>query len=198
MAMVADQTTKIDDEIELDSGPSLFRFSVANYEKAVFEGVLVGRIELVHGRILKMAAMKGPHLRALGKLHRTLVMSLGDAAFVVQQSPVRMVKQDSELEPDFALFPPAVAQSDSEDAPDASEALLVIEISDTTLKYDRQVKLPLYAQSGVPEYWIVNLKSKTLEVYRDLEGDDYQTRQTYKKGQSVAPATFPAIPIEWW
>lgn len=178
--------------------PTPYRFTVEEYEKAAFAGAFAGRVELLNGEVVQMPAMKGPHIRALGKLGTEFSIRLAKSAFIIQQVPIRVAEQDGEPEPDITLLKLEVAQSDSDDAPNASEVFLVVEISDTTLVTDRKVKLPIYARAGIPEAWILNLKKMQLEVYRDPQEGEYASKQTFNKGQSIAPQAFPETQIEWW
>lgn len=172
------------------------RFTVAQYERMFEMGMFEGlRVELLNGMVMLMPAMGDPHFVALGRLNVELVRKLGDRAFISQQSPIRVVEANGEPEPDFALTPLDVFE---QKVPAGAAVGLVVEISDSTLKTDREVKLPIYARAGIPEAWIVNLKTKQLEVYTSPEGDQYRSKQTYDQGQAVTPSAFPDVQIEWW
>lgn len=196
--MASSVTEKPKTERVGETQPKPYRFTVEEYEKAAFAGAFAGRVELLNGEVVQMPAMKGPHIRALGKLNREITVKLDGLAFISPQTPVRIIEQDGEPEPDITVFKREVAESDSEDAPDSSEAFLVVEVGDTTLVTDRKVKLPLYARAGIPEAWILNLKKTQLEVYRDPQEGEYASKQTFSKGQSVAPQAFSDVQIEWW
>lgn len=122
-----------------ETQPKPYRFTVEPYEKAAFAGVFQGRVELLDGEVVQMPAMRRPPIMATSKLHREFVLKLTDLVFVVEQSAIRVVEQDSEPEPDIALFDPKDILDDSEDPPNASDALLIIEVSDTTLSSDRKI-----------------------------------------------------------
>ena len=81
--------------------------------------------------------------------------------------------------------------------PTAEDCVLVIEISDNTLRFDQRVKLLKYALSGIPEYWILDLNKRRLEVYRVPEDEDYLERTTLKPGQTVRALAFPEIEVRW-
>ncbi len=178
--------------------PTPYRFTVEEYEKAAFAGAFAGRVELLNGEVVQMPAMKGPHIRALGKVGTEFSIRLAKSAFIIKQVPIRVAEQDGEPDPDITLLKLEVAQSDSDDAPNASEVFLVVEVGDTTLVTDRKIKLPIYARAGIAEAWILNLKKMQLEVYRDPQEGEHASKQTLNKGQSVAPQAFPKTQIERW
>ncbi|MEM8556770.1 MAG: Uma2 family endonuclease [Bacteroidota bacterium] len=132
--------------------PHPYRFTVQEYH-AIWETGALGhesRVELIDGQIIVMSPIGRPHLLAVNRLNRLLVRAVGEEAIVSVQNPVRL-DEDTEPEPDLALLRP-----DSEDRfPTAADALLVIEVADTTEAFDRNVKLPRYAAAGVPEVWLV-------------------------------------------
>lgn len=107
--------------------PKPFRFTVEPDEKAAFAGVFQGRVELLSGEVVQMPAMKRPPIMATSKLHRGSILKLTDLLFVVGQSAIRAVEQDGELEPGNALSDPKDILS--EDPPNASDAISMIEVS---------------------------------------------------------------------
>jgi len=120
------------------------------------------RLELIEGRIVRMSPQRVPHSVALELVNRYLTRAFASGCRIRCQSPFRSA-EGSEPEPDFAV----IAGNDPRSAKQhPSSAQLIIEISDTTLKHDRR-KSRLYAASGVPEYWILNLVGRNLEVYRN-------------------------------
>jgi Uma2 family endonuclease len=116
-------------------------------------------------------------------------------AHVQVQAPLAL-GTDSEPEPDVAVI--SGSRRDYAEHPQA--ALLVIEVADSSLRFDRQVKGPLYARAGIPEYWIVNLVDRTLEVYRQPEQRDdawdYRLVQSLRPEESVAPVTLPTQALQ--
>ena len=107
------------------------------------------------------------------------------------QSPLRLSNY-TEPEPDLAVLKPR-PDCYSTKKPSSEDAFLVIEVADTTLRYDRNVKLPRYAAAGVPEVWIENLEDDLLLVYRDPAGNTYTTSLTFGRGDPVSLAAFPDI-----
>lgn len=149
------------------------RFTVADYHRMAEVGILGedSRVELIRGHIVDMAPIGAPHLGAVNRLTRLLVVMLAGRAVVSVQNPVRL-DDGSEPEPDLAVL-----KSRADDyglaTPRADEVLLLIEVSDSTLQHDRDVKLPLYAESGIPEFWLVDLGGPAVEVYRQPSGGRY-------------------------
>jgi Uma2 family endonuclease len=101
----------------------------------------------------------------------------------------------SEPQPDIALLKPR--PDFYRDAhPRPSDVLLLVEVADTTVGYDRLRKLPLYARAGIDEYWIVNLPDAVIEVYRVPSGEGYRETLEFRSGDSVAPEAFPDVPLD--
>jgi Uma2 family endonuclease len=172
------------------------RFTIEEYEKMAATGILAqdDRVELIEGEIVEMSPIGAPHMAAVAALTRLLISHVGERAWLWGQGPVRIPPR-SIPQPDVALLRPRSYRR--EDATTA-DALLFIEVADTSLQYDRTVKLRLYAQAGIPEYWVVDVNTDTVEVYRSPSGEQYATRQVLARGESIAPLAFPdaIIPIE--
>jgi Uma2 family endonuclease len=134
------------------------------------------RVELVEGEILEMSPMNRPHRVAVVKAEGALQRAFGEGYYVTGQLPLA-IGEATELYPDVAVF-----EGDVDDSPEApTGAVLVLEISDSTLRYDRGRKLPLYAAAGVPEYWILDVNSRTLEIYQDpMPSTTRRGRFTYR------------------
>jgi Uma2 family endonuclease len=130
------------------------RITVDEYHRMFEVGILPpdARVELIEGEIIDMAPTGIDHGSIVLQLNQRLVTAAGDLALVLPQSGVRL-SDISEPQPDFTLLKPPVGAYRKR-VPAAGDALLVIEVSDSTLRYDRQVKAPLYAVHGIPEYWI--------------------------------------------
>lgn len=115
---------------------------------------------------------------------------------VVSQSPLHL-PPNGEPEPDVTLLKLPEEQYRSR-LPTGEDVLLLIEVSKSTLEYDRSKKLPIYAKANIPEIWIHNLTDKQLEVYRNPQGERYTSLSTYAEGQEVAPLAFDGEPVQWW
>ena len=122
------------------------------------------RLELIDGEIIEMAPIGSMHAGTVTRLTRLLERAVGDMAIVYVQNPV-VLDDRSEPQPDLALLKP---RDDfyTERHPVPEDVLLIIEVSDSTLHYDQEVKVPMYARIGIPEVWIVDLTNKQLHYYR--------------------------------
>jgi Uma2 family endonuclease len=137
--------------------------------------------------------MGSQHAARIARTQRWLDHAAGDMLQVRVQLPLRL-DPHSEPEPDLALVRPR-ADFYEADHPTAKDVLLLIEIADTTLRFDRQVKAPLYARSGIAELWIVDLKRRTVTVYRDPAPDGYRSIQTVRSAERIAVPGLDGIEI---
>ncbi len=150
------------------------------------------RVELIDGEIIEMPPIGSPHAGKVKRLNRLLSSVVGDKAIVSAQDPVVMGEHD-EPQPDLAVL--RWRDDFYEDAhPGPGDVLLIIEVSDTTVRFDRGVKVLLYARHGIPETWLVNLQQQCLEVYRDLRDGRYQRVEKYQSG-SVSPECLSDIKV---
>jgi Uma2 family endonuclease len=165
--------------------------TVAEYHRMGETGILGPdeRVQLVNGRIIEMPPIGPRHASQVGALDHLLTTRFEDRATVRVQQPLTLDSR-SEPEPDIVIARGSWENYESAH-PTAAEALLVIEVSDATLPTDRGEKLAAYAQSGVPEYWIVNLVDSVLEVYAEPDGAAYRERSVARAGERVAPRAFP-------
>lgn len=149
------------------------------------------RLELVKGEIVEMSPQGSYHATAIRKVEEVLreVFKLGYD--VRGQLPLGLSELD-EPEPDVAVVTGHF--SDYAEA-HPSSAVLVVEVSQSTLVFDRGPKLAVYAQAGVPEYWIVNLVDRCVEVYREPAGEVYRSKRTSGPGEYIAPAERPDVTI---
>jgi Uma2 family endonuclease len=147
--------------------------TVAEYHRMGEVGILAkhDRVELIEGELVAMTPIGSQHSGTVNALTRALVRVVGDNGVVAVQNPVQL-DDHTEPEPDFAVLKPR-ADDYRQATPRAHEVLLIIEVADTSLAYDRAVKRSLYARHGIPEFWIVNLAAKEVEVCRVPVGDDY-------------------------
>ena len=141
------------------------KFTIQEYHKLADLGFFTenDRVELIRGEIIEMAPKRTPHSVCNSILFGELYKLLGDRANVRGQEPI-ILSANSEPEPDLVI---AKKKPDNylSAHPAPTDIILVIEISDSTLKYDREIKLPLYAEAGINSYWIINLVDSCLEVY---------------------------------
>ena len=160
------------------------------YEKMVELGLFEDeRIELIDGVLLCMSPEGAPHSGAIQRLTQIMVLALHPRAAVRAHSAFA-ASDGSEPEPDVAVVP----ARDYDDA-HPSAAYLIIEVADSSLAKDRGVKATLYAQSGVPEYWVVNLQGKVIEVYTEIVQGAYARVTPSRKGETIRLQHFPDIEI---
>lgn len=161
------------EEFPAELGVQRHRLTVEQYHRMAETGVLArdARVELIEGVIVDMAPIGSRHAAVVNKLNRALIAAVGARAIVSVQNPIRLGDR-SEPQPDLALLRPR-EDFYADAPPTAADTLLVVEVSQATAAYDRQVKVPLYAQHGVPEVWIVDLDFSLVRFYRTPQGDRY-------------------------
>jgi len=170
-------------------------FTTDEYDAMIQVGILTedDRVELIRGEIVKMPSAGPAHAACVARL--TIVFSelLGRRVVPWAQNPVRL-PNNSQPEPDMALLKP---RSDfyAGKLPAPEDILLAIEVSDTTIETDRKVKIPLYAQSGIAEAWIIDLVGDVVEVYSSLAADSYQQVRRMGRGETMTVPGFPNVSL---
>ncbi len=177
--------------------PKPYRFSIEEYEglaKCLWrEGE---RVELLDGEIYTMTPMGPEHNFSVARFVERFVLQFGKRAMVVSQSSLHL-PPDGEPEPDVVLLELPREQYQSR-LPTGEDVLLLVEVSKSTLEYDRTKKLPIYARAEIPEVWIHNLVDNQLEVYKNPQNERYTSLSTYEEGQEVAPSSFSDELVQWW
>jgi Uma2 family endonuclease len=145
-----------------------YRISVEEYERMAQTGILRpdARVDLINGEIVEMAAIGSRHAACVDLITRTMIETLGRRVQVRVQNPVR-VGEYSEPEPDVTILAPRSDHCATRH-PGPENTLLVIEVAETTLDTDREIKAPLYASEKIPEIWVVNFPDQVVEVFRGL------------------------------
>jgi Uma2 family endonuclease len=171
------------------------RLDVDQYHRMGEAGVLDEdeRIELIDGELVEMAPIGDRHAGTTNDLARVLFAAAGERTVVAVGNPVRLDRYN-EPQPDFALLRPR-ADSYRGSTPTPEDILLLVEVADSSLRYDRTVKLPLYARHGVPEVWIVDLEGGTVEVCREPAADGYAVVSRAGVGEVLEPALLPGLRI---
>lgn len=185
----------VDGEIYVRGSGSPRLFNRREYYRLAEQNILQPdeRTELIYGRIIaRMSPMGRPHSVAVSKTAAALAAAFGDGYAVEQQMSMQL---ESGLEPQPDVMVLSGVSDDYADAPFASDALLLAEISDATLRYDRGTKARLYATDNVLDYWIVHLRARTLEVRRQPENGEYLSLDVYGEGEAVAPLAAPNAPV---
>lgn len=174
--------------------PMRLRFTVDEYYQMIELGLLKDyeKAEIIEGELIKKMTIGDRHAAIVNFLNRFFVKNVSDDILVSIQNPVRL-SDYSEPEPDVALAD--LRKYDGKRHPRPSEIILIVEVSDSTLKYDRDVKLALYAAAEIPEVWIVNLPNDIVEVHRQPGVGIYQIAKIFKRGENVASEILPDISI---
>lgn len=172
--------------------------SVQDYHRMVAAGVLAAdeRVELIAGQLYNMAAKGTAHSAAVTRIERILKNRLGDRVLLRFQDPIQL-DDYSEPEPDVAIV--QVNPLDYEDHhPTPGEVYWLIEVADTTLRRDRELKAPIYARSGIQEYWILDVNQQQLYVFRSPTATGYTSEIVLSDLDVVSPLAFAdcLIPVE--
>lgn len=170
-------------------------FSVDDYHRMAEAGILTedDRVELIEGDILPMSPIGDRHAACVEKLADALRQLLAGEAMVRTQNPI-LLGDHSEPEPDLVVVRPREDYYAS-GKPTADDTLLVIEVADATLDYDRRIKLPLYARHHVPEAWLVDLVTNRVEVHRQPTPTGYQQTERFERDQLVASTRFDQLKL---
>jgi Uma2 family endonuclease len=173
--------------------PHRYRLTVAEYhrlgEMAIFAED--SRLELIEGDLIAMPPIGERHAGKTRQLNRLFSARVGEAALVDVQNPVALDRH-SEPQPDIALLKPRPDFYES-GHPRPEDVLLLLEISDSTLRYDREIKVPLYARAGIPEVWLVDLPGQRLEVYRRPSAEGYREILYPASDETIAPVLLPEM-----
>jgi Uma2 family endonuclease len=171
-------------------------FTASEYQTLAEIGVLGEdeRVELIEGRIVRMAAKNMAHAIATKRANRLFAKLLGDQVIIGVQDPI-LLNNYSEPEPDIVLVAPPDERYLAHH-PMPQDIFLVLEIAETSLAYDRDVKCPLFAQNGIVQFCILNLQARELEDYREPSLNGYRSKRTYTAEQNFALVAFPKISLK--
>lgn len=171
------------------------RFTVDDYYRMAEAGILAPdeRVELLDGEVVPMTPIGNRHAACVDRLARLVFERLGSRVHLRIQNPVRL-DEHSEPEPDVALLRPR-DDGYAGGHPTPDDVLLVVEVADASLHRDRDLKLPLYARAGVPEVWVVDLSSHTVEVYAEPSLDGYGSARRARTG-SLVPVEVPHLKLD--
>jgi len=174
---------------------AITKYSVDDYEGMIRLGVLIerDRVELIRGEIVPKMAIGPRHSTCVKGLNQLLTQRAAGRAIAGVQDPVRL--PDSEPEPDISLVRPPKERYLTRH-PQPADIFLVVEVADSSLDDDRNIMRPLYAESGIQEFWIANLRDNCLEVYRGPRPDGtYQETRVLQRGQSTDIAALPGLVV---
>jgi Uma2 family endonuclease len=176
--------------------PAKHRLTAAEFRRMAEVGILRedDRIELIEGELIDMAPIGSNHASVVARLNAWLAAAAGGRFIVFPQNPISL-SEHSEPQPDLALLK---SRDDyyRDALPTAQDVLLLIEVADATLEYDRTTKVPLYARSGIAEVWLVNLRGGAIEVFRAPGAQGYARVTRIEQGQSIAPLAFPDLVLQ--
>lgn len=173
--------------------PKPHRLSAEIYDRMIANGILTenDNVELLNGAIIEKMP-KGPrHTSTTRFITKFFYRNLGEDVVIQAQDPIRL-DDFSEPEPDIVLARPEENDYTTRH-PTPEDILLIIEISDTTLYFDRHEKAAAYSRNGIEQYLIVNLENNTVEDYRKPDDDGYQSKQTYEIGEKISLLAFPEL-----
>jgi Uma2 family endonuclease len=168
------------------------RFTVQDYHRMAEAGILHedDRVELIEGELIEMAAIGSRHFACVMELTRLLGKQLGDEVRLSIQNPVRL-DEHNESQPDVAVL--RAREGYFRELPRPDDVLLLIEVSDTTLAYDRNVKVPLYARLGIREVWIVDLSNDSVERHTEPSESGYRLVRRAGRGETLASEALPTL-----
>lgn len=170
-------------------------FSVDDYYRMIDAGILSedDRVELIEGEVIKMSPIGKFHAACVNRLNALFNRLLGRTVIVSVQNPVR-VDDFSEPQPDISLLKP---RDDfySSGYPTPADVLLIVEVADTSIQFDRMRKIPLYAQAGIPKVWLVDLGRDLIEVYAKPAGGLYQDFREARRGETLTLSSLPNLVI---
>jgi Uma2 family endonuclease len=170
-------------------------FTVDDYYRMAEAGILRDddRVELINGEIVEMSPIGNRHAGCVNRASHVFMTGLGDKVVVAVQNPVHL-NNYNEPQPDIVVAKPK-ADFYSSRHPSPDDVLLMIEVADTTLRKDRNLKLPVYAALGIREVWIEDLKHNVILVCRDLADKKYSTPLSFRRGESLSPSAFPELVV---
>ncbi len=170
-----------------------YRFTVEDFQRMGNSSLFRKneRVELIEGEIITMTPIGNRHAGCVLYLSHIFARKLGNRALVNVQNPLEL-DEFSEPQPDITLLKPR-EDFYREGHPRPGDVFLIVEVTASAEDYDRDIKLPLYARHGIPEFWIVDLLRKIIEVYRDPAGQQYQSRTNSKPGDMISTQTFPDV-----
>ena len=162
--------------------------SVADYHKMIEANILGenDRVELIYGQLINMSAVSSSHSGRVNRISSFFIRNLSPDEYVIcVQNPITLADENSEPEPDIVI---ARFREDfyTKSHPSPADIHLLIEVSNTTLNYDRKVKTKLYAEANIAEYWIINTDKAEIEVYKYPKNNEYSTFKKYKKGENLS------------
>jgi len=173
-----------------------YHFTVEEYHRMGEAGIIAPgrRVELIRGEIIEMSPINSLHAGTVKLLNRLLSPLLGEDYIVSVQDPVELDRY-SEPEPDLAILK---YRKDlyTQSHPKPSDVLLIIEVADSSLEKDREIKLPLYAAAGIEEAWTINLQDQQIEVNTEPTAKGYSNKHIYRKGDIITHSLIGKLEVD--
>jgi Uma2 family endonuclease len=175
--------------------PIPLRFKVDDYYKMIELGILKDyeKAEIIEGELIKKMTVGDRHASTVNILNRIFSRNMSDEVLVSVQNPIRL-SDYNEPEPDLVLAD--LRKFDGRRHPRPAEIILIVEVSDSTLKYDRDTKLSLYAEAEIYEVWIINLQNDIVEVHQNPSNGIYQLAKIFKRGEQIVSEVLPNLNLE--
>ncbi len=170
-----------------------FRLNISQYHQMNEAGILSenDKVELINGEIIEMSPIGRRHAACVDRINRLFSNILGIKVIVRVQNPI-ILNNLSEPKPDIALLQPRADFYES-GHPQPKDIFLLIEVADSSLEYDRDVKIPLYASSGITEVWLVDIYEQMIIVYRYPSENGYSEIQKLSRGEKMSIQAFPEV-----
>ena len=170
-----------------------FRLNVSQYHQMSEAGIFSenDKVELINGEIIEMSPIGRRHTACVNRLNSVFSQLLGKKVIIAVQNPITL-NNLSEPQPDIALLKPRADFYES-GHPQPQDIFLLIEVADSSLEYDRDVKIPLYASSGITEVWLVDIYEQVIIVYRYPSENGYSDIQKLSRGEKMSIQAFPEI-----
>jgi Uma2 family endonuclease len=176
---------------------NILRFTVQQYHLMHKAGVFTegDRYELINGEIREMSPIGIKHAVCVTRLSTLFINCLINKAIIWSQNPIHL-SNNSEPQPDIAILK---WRDDfyAEALPTPDDILLIIEVADSTISYDRDVKMPLYAANGIPEMWLFDVNQQIIEGYSQPLASGYKRMQRYEQGDTLSLVAFPDVTLNW-
>jgi Uma2 family endonuclease len=171
------------------------KFTVVEFQQMAESGIIQDedRLELIEGELIEMGKIGKKHAACVDRLNDLFRDKFGKRVLVRSQNPIELSSY-SQPQPDLAILR---RKDDYYETghPQPKDIFLLVEVADTTIESDREIKVPLYARHGVFEVWLVNLNDQVIEVYREPNSSGFQYRETLAQGQTISPIFFSDIGI---
>ena len=175
--------------------PVRYKLDVDAYQRMGAAGILSedDRVELIEGELIEMAPIGSDHAATVNGMAEALFAAFRDKAIVSVQNPVR-IGQYTEPQPDFTVLRMRADRYRTA-TPGPADVLVLIEVADSSLRYDTKTKRPLYALAGIAEYWIVDLSRRAVVAHRRPEGDRYTEVTVHGSGETLSLTLAPEVAI---